>query len=198
MNVEKTNLLVQDHHTIYDVSHCKYTQITYPAFSKKCIGQRLNIPNYSPFKLLGCPLILRLLSHKLFSNITVCKRSRLQFSIAVDWLVHYSKKSIKNLMDSRGIDWSRLAGVHPTIDSKSWLDSTRPLLVGTHPKRQYRLQPRCSWQPPLFWLFTQRMLVDVYRRCGRGYRSHLHGSSSPISRLTILYFLNSYTYARRL
>jgi hypothetical protein len=84
VNVERTNLLVQDHHAIYDVSHCKYTETTYPAFSKKCTGQRLNIPNYSSFKLLGCPLILRLLSHKLFSNITVCKRSRLQFSIAVD------------------------------------------------------------------------------------------------------------------
>jgi len=81
-------------------------ETTNPMLSKKCTGQRLNIPNYSLFKLLGCPLMLRLLSHKLLSNITVCKRSRLQFSIVVDLLVHCSKKSIKNLMDSRGIDWT--------------------------------------------------------------------------------------------
>jgi hypothetical protein len=100
VNVERTSPLVQDHHVIYDVSHSKHTEITYPAFSKKCTGQRLNIPNYSLFKFLGCPLMLRLSSHKLLSNITVCKRNRLQFSFAVDLLVHCSKKSIKILMDS--------------------------------------------------------------------------------------------------
>lgn len=112
VNVERTSLLVQDHHAIY-VSHCKHTETTYPAFSKKCTGQKLNIPKYSLFKLLGRPHILRLFSHKLLSNVNVCKRSRLQFSIAVDLLVHCSKKSIKNLMDSSEVDWTRLRWYAP-------------------------------------------------------------------------------------
>ena len=88
------------------------------------------LAKYSKFQSLHVYLAnhaFRLFWHHILLHITVCKTSRLKFSIAeISLLVHSSKSTTTTTkkLDSRGLDWTRLGRCEPS-QITVWLDLTR-------------------------------------------------------------------------